>query len=69
MLVQPIHELSAGENEGDISPPGDDNERLSKRDDDSSSNESRASSDDLPKNDVPELFSDEEDDSFDTREM
>ena len=55
--------------EADISPPDEENERLSKREEESSSDTpSKGSSDvDLPSYDVPELFSDEE--FEDTQEM
>ena len=54
-----------------MSPPSEDHERLSKHDagDDSDRSDEALSSDgDLPQDDVPEVFSDEEEEA-DTREM
>jgi len=63
------------ENLNDISPPGEDDERLSKQDDGSQSGGSNgkaadsSSSGELPRNDVPEVFSEEEEEGLDTVEM
>jgi len=53
-----MKENVASDNEADISPQADDNEILSKHEDDSVSYSS--SEGELPRDDVPELFSDEE---------
>ena len=68
--VEPIHEVGY-HHDTDASPPADDSERLSKRDDEESdSNDDAASSDgELPQDNVPEVFSDEEEEEADTREM
>ena len=68
--VQPIQEI--GHNlDTDMSPPADDHERLSKQDnenDSDSPDDALSSEGELPRDDVPELFSDEEEEA-DTREM
>jgi hypothetical protein len=62
-----MKENLASDNEADISPQADDNEILSKHEDDSVSYSS--SEGELPRDDVPELFSDEEEGSENTNEM
>ena len=59
------------ENENDISPPADDDERLSKQDGLDETHEERSSSDgDLPGNDVPEILSaDEDEEIVNTKEI